>query len=80
MRALYGLPLLAARTTHRSRQAVGRFETAPTVRNDIAAWLKYRVLNPPIDTTLPRAQKLGLIYECFRWDCPLPPNPVLRAS
>ena len=22
----------------------------------------------------PRAHKLDLIHECFRWDCPLPPT------
>ena len=27
---------------------------------------------------LPQANKLGMVYECFRWDCPPEPDPVLR--
>ena len=29
---------------------------------------------------LPRANKLGLVYQCFRWDCPPPPDPVLSPN
>ena len=35
----------------------------------------------PIDMVralLPQANKLGMVYECFRWDCPPEPDPVLR--
>ena len=58
-----------------------RYGNSMALYNYIESCLK-RDENPDpkemVIALLPRAHKLGLVCECLRWDCPSPPDPVLR--